>query len=73
MKKAPQFYKRYIVAVFRRGKADRLPLQYILGEAKRVLKPEEMEKLQPTLDELVAQGNLEREGEFLILKNPDIG
>ncbi len=73
MSKAPQFYKRYILAVFRRGKSNTLPLHYILGEAKKVLKPDEMEKLNPTLDELVEQGKLEREGEFLKLIDSNIG
>ncbi len=73
MSKAPQFYERYIVAVFKRGRSGSLPMDYILGEAKRVLKEDEMDKLQSTLNEMVTKGDLLREGDFFRLKEEHAG
>ncbi len=67
MAKSTDFYKRYVVALFHRGKADRLPLEYIEREARKVLSTEEMEALHAHMQEMITQGALTREDDFYTL------
>ena len=59
MKRQQDFFDTYISALFRRGKAPVLPLDYLLKEAKKVLKgDDEMARFEKTLEAFVADGRI---------------
>ena len=53
MAKKPEFYERYLIAVFRRGRAKEIPMSYINKQAGSVLKKDEMEAMEDALKRLV--------------------
>lgn len=68
MAKSPAFYKRYVTAVFHRGRATNLPLSYIEQEARRVLDARELELFHAEIEAMIQEGELLRQGEMLRLK-----
>ncbi len=58
MAKSSDFYPRYILALFRRGRADELPVEYIRTQASQTLNDEEMRLFEQALDDAVSQGVL---------------
>jgi len=67
MTKSPEFYPRYVKAVFHRGKAEKLPMSYIDQEAQRVLNPDEMQSFYAVLESMIQSGEVVRDGEMLHL------
>lgn len=67
MSKAPEFFKRYVTAVFHRGKAEKLPVSYLTQEAERVLTPDEMQQFFAEIETMVQEGKILRDGEMLQL------
>lgn len=62
---------RFLVALFKRGKADYLPISYLQTEADKVLAKGEIVNLLPVLNEMVAKGIFEeKSGEYKLLKDP---
>ncbi|WP_320173504.1 hypothetical protein [Maridesulfovibrio sp.] len=62
---------RFLIALFRRGKADYLPPSYLETEGGKVLAPGETDKLQELLADLTGKGILEeKEGEYKLLSDP---
>ncbi|WP_319762916.1 hypothetical protein [Maridesulfovibrio sp.] len=62
---------RFLVALFRRGKAEYLPPSYLEAEGGKVLAPGESAKLLTFLTEMVGNGILaEKDGEYKLLKDP---
>lgn len=62
---------RFLVALFKRGKAEYLPVSYLKVEGDKVLAPGESDKLPEILSTLVDQGICEeKSGEFKLLKDP---
>lgn len=68
MSKSPDFYKRYITAVFHRGKSEKLPLEYIMKQARMVLKSDELQILQQEIDTMIESGAIVCEGDMLQLQ-----
>ncbi len=61
--------KRFVQAVFRRGKEDYLPLHYITAQMGKVVDDEEMANLKPALDQMIADGEVEEKGDtYKLLK-----
>ena len=58
MSKAPEFYPRFIQALFHRGKAEVLPMSYLLDQAKKVLSGDELATMQRVFSEMVAEGRI---------------
>ncbi|ACS78283.1 hypothetical protein [Maridesulfovibrio salexigens] len=62
---------RFLIALFRRGKADYLPPSYLETEGGKVLAPGETDKLQGLLAEMTGKGILEEKGgEYKLLSDP---
>ena len=51
--------RRFMQAVFTRGKSEYLPLDYIQQQAAKVIDPDEMNRIKPVLDEMAAEGLVE--------------
>ncbi|MBG0775405.1 MAG: hypothetical protein H0S85_03110 [Desulfovibrionaceae bacterium] len=66
MARTQEFYTSYVRALFRRGKADTLPNDYIETEAAKVLRGE-MDDFRAALDRMVASGMVSREGDSYTL------
>ncbi len=62
MTKDLSFYPRFVLAVFRRGKAETLPYSYLEDEARKVLKGDELEEFQAALQTMVNQGQIVQAG-----------
>ncbi|THB64359.1 MAG: hypothetical protein D6E12_14980 [Desulfovibrio sp.] len=58
MAKTAEFYPRYIEALFKRGKADVLPMDYLMDEARKVLDADELETMKRVFSEMVAEGRI---------------
>lgn len=56
MTKTPEFFPRFIEAIFRRGKAEALPMSYIDKEVERMLPPEERDVLYAEFQKMVEAG-----------------
>ncbi len=67
MAKSPEFYPRFVVALYHRGKAKALPLTYLQGEAEKVLKADELELFLATLARLESEGAITRQDDKLVL------
>jgi len=65
--KSPEFFKRYVTAVFHRGRAEKLPMSYIIQEAERVLEPAELQQFLAEIETMVQEGRILRDGEMLQL------
>lgn len=62
---------RFLIALFRRGKADYLPPSYLETEGGKVLAPGEIDKLLNMLADMVGKGILEEKGgEYKLLNDP---
>lgn len=62
---------RFLVALFRRGKAEFLPVSYLKSEGDKVLAKGETDKLPAMLGDLVIRGICaEKEGEYKLLTDP---
>ncbi|WP_421899177.1 hypothetical protein [Maridesulfovibrio sp.] len=62
---------RFLIALFRRGKADYLPPSYLKSEGGKVLAPGETDKLMELLAEMTGKGILdEKDGEYKLLADP---
>lgn len=68
MNKEPQFYDRYVRAVFARSKAETIPHEYIRKQAEQVMDEEELKIFEETLEKLIEQGVVERDGDMFTLK-----
>lgn len=71
MSKSPDFYKNYIPALFRRGKAEKLPMSYLTQEAERVLNPDEMKLFHQELENMIQNGDVLRDEDMLRLHKAD--
>ncbi|WP_320007059.1 hypothetical protein [Maridesulfovibrio sp.] len=68
---AKKLTDRFLIALFKRGKADFLPLSYLETEGKKVLAPGEADKLQAVLGEMAEKGIVsEQSGEYKLLTDP---
>lgn len=67
MSKSPDFFQRYVTAVFHRGKAEKLPMSYLVQEAERVLNPDEMQQFLAIIETMVQEGKILRDGDMLQL------
>ncbi|TIH14960.1 hypothetical protein D0S45_12520 [Marinifilum sp. JC120] len=68
---AKKLTDRFLVALFKRGKADYLPPSYLQMEGGKVLAPGENDKLLNMLAEMVGKGILEeKDGEYKLLTDP---
>lgn len=72
MAKQPQFYNHYIVAFFKRARADAFPYAFFKKEAAKVLKDDELTALDDVVDKLVALGALQKENETLRLVDKEL-
>ncbi|WP_419781334.1 hypothetical protein [Maridesulfovibrio sp.] len=62
---------RFLIALFKRGKADYLPLAYLKTEGGKVLAPGETDKIQTMLAEMAGKGIVaEQSGEYKLLTDP---
>lgn len=62
---------RFLVALFRRGKADFLPPSYLKTEGDKVLAKGESDKILNMLADMVGKGILEeKNGEYKLLTDP---
>ena len=63
--------ERFLIALFKRGQAEFLPVSYLKGEGDKVLAKGESDKLLEMLADLTAKGALEeKNGEYKLLKDP---
>lgn len=61
--------REYLIATFKRGRAEYLPLDYIIKQAEIFILPEDMEKIEPMLSDMAAEGLIEIKGNtFKLLK-----
>jgi len=67
MAKDEAFYQSYVKALYKRGKSDSISREYINKQAVRVMKPEELERFQALLDDLIARGVIVDDGKELRL------
>lgn len=67
MAKQPQFYNKFISAFFKRARTESFPLDFMKKEARKVLKGDELDALDTAVDNLVALGALQREGDSIRL------
>lgn len=68
---AKQLTDRFLLALFKRGKAEYLPLSYLETEGRKVLAPGEVSKLQTMLAEMAEKGIVaEKSGEYKLLTDP---
>ncbi len=66
-----QLTDRFLIALFKRGQADYLPVSYLKAEGDKVLARGESDRLLEILTGLVEQGVCEEKaGEFKLLKDP---
>lgn len=64
---------RFLVALFKRGKADYLPVSYLKTEGDKVLAKGETDNLLTILAEMVNKGIFEeKSGEYKLLNDPFI-
>ncbi|WP_432738408.1 hypothetical protein [Maridesulfovibrio sp. FT414] len=71
MSGSKQLTDRFLVALFRRGKADFLPASYLKAEGDKVLARGESDRLPELLAGFVEEGICEeRGGEFRLIKDP---
>ncbi|OEU70412.1 MAG: hypothetical protein BA863_02850 [Desulfovibrio sp. S3730MH75] len=71
MKKGKTLTDRYLVALFKRGKADYLPISYLMEQGDKVLTRGESDKLLPMLSAMAEQGVFEeKDGEYKLIKDP---
>ncbi len=71
MEKGKNLTDRYLVALFKRGKADYLPVSYLKEQGDKVLLKGESDKLLPMLSEMVEKGFFEvKDGEYKLIKDP---
>ncbi|WP_031481376.1 hypothetical protein [Maridesulfovibrio frigidus] len=71
MEKGKTLTERYLVALFKRGKADYLPVSYLKEQGDKVLIKGESDNLLPMLAAMVQQGIFEEKGgEYKLLKDP---
>ncbi|CCO22775.1 hypothetical protein [Maridesulfovibrio hydrothermalis] len=62
---------RFLIALFKRGKAEFLPVTYLKGEGDKVLAKGQSDKLPQILSELTEKGILEEvNGEYKLIKDP---
>lgn len=71
MEKPDIFYPRFVRAIFKRGKAEALPMSYIQNQARAVLTPEELDIFNKTMENMVNDGRLARKGEHYALNEDD--
>ena len=63
--------ERFLVALFRRGKAPYLPISYLKEQGDKVLIKGETDKLLSMLAEMVARGVLEvKEDKYKLINDP---
>ena len=71
MDNGKEFTERFLVALFRRGKAEFLPVTYLKKEGDKVLVRGETDKLLAMLEQLTAKGVLEmKNGEYKLINDP---
>ncbi|WP_319777380.1 hypothetical protein [Maridesulfovibrio sp.] len=62
---------RFLIALFKRGKAEYLPPSYLKAEGGKVLAPGESDKLSGLLDDMLGKGILEeKDGEYKLVADP---
>ncbi|WP_291325025.1 hypothetical protein [Desulfovibrio sp. UCD-KL4C] len=63
--------ERFLVALFRRGKAPYLPIAYLKEQGDKVLSKGETDKLLSMLEEMAAKGVLEvKEDKYKLINDP---
>ncbi len=70
MSKNTEFYQNYVHALFKRGKAQKLPLTYLYSQAEKVLNPDEITIFSQIIDSMLEQGALLREDDLLFFAEP---
>ncbi len=59
----------YLIATFKRGRAEYLPLDYIINQAEIFITPEDLDKIEPLLREMASDGLVEiKDDRFKLLK-----
>jgi hypothetical protein len=68
--KEKKLTRRFLQAVYQRGRNDLLPLAYFKAEAEKFCPPEEVAKLEAILQALVDEGEAKRENDaFQLLES----
>ncbi|NDV23878.1 hypothetical protein [Desulfovibrio sp. JC022] len=71
MARVKKLTEKFLVALFKRGKADYLPPSYLKMEGGKVLAPGESDKLLNMLAEMAGKGIVEeKNGEYKLLTDP---
>ncbi|NDV25862.1 hypothetical protein [Desulfovibrio sp. JC010] len=68
---AKKLTEKFLVALFKRGKAEYLPLSYLEMEGGKVLAPGEIGKIKTMLADMAGKGIFEeKNGEYKLLSDP---